>query len=61
MEKVAVFIDGFNMYYSIVEAGLPCYKWLNYRSLANAFIKQSSEKIEDIYYFSALHRGDLNK
>ncbi len=62
LKKVCCFIDGFNLYHSIVDiinsdpnfrnAGY--LKWINLRSLASAFVKRREEELKDVLYFSAL-------
>jgi uncharacterized LabA/DUF88 family protein len=61
MQRVIAFIDGFNMYHALVEARLNSCKWLNYRSLAEAFIATSTQRLERVYYFSALVPWDQQK
>lgn len=57
-KRVACYIDGFNLYHAI-SALKPIstanyLKWVNLWSLSEAFIQTSSEKIVNVYYFSAL-------
>jgi hypothetical protein len=54
MDKVIAFIDGFNMYHSIVEAKCSRLKWLNYWSFAEAFVARSKERLVKVYYFSVI-------
>lgn len=61
MQRVIAFIDGFNMYHSIVDAKLNNLKWINYYSLANAFIKKQTETVTSVYYFSALVPWEQDK
>lgn len=61
MDRVAAFIDGFNIYHSIHEHGCSAYKWLNYWSLAEAFISPKQERLVNVYYFSALAPWDTQK
>lgn len=61
MERVAAFIDGFNVYHAIAEAGFNDCKWLNYHSLAEAFTKPKTQRLESVYYFSALVPWDNQK
>ena len=49
------------MYHSLLDAGMLCYKWLNYRSLADSFIDNENEIITKIYYFSAITPWDQEK
>ena len=54
MEKVIFFIDGFDLYHALLEnKRYNRYKWLDLSSLAKKFISKN-DKIEDIYYFTAL-------
>ena len=61
MEKVIAFIDGFNLYHSLRENGCNHLKWLNYCSLADAFVLKSKETLVKVIYFSALVSWDPNK
>ncbi len=61
MERVVAFIDGFNIYHSIADKKLNNLKWLNYRTLAQAFIKRSSQQLKEVYYFTALANWNSNK
>ena len=54
MDRVAAFIDGFNMYHSLCENGCDRFKWINYWNLANAFVIQSRDQLVNVFYFSAL-------
>lgn len=57
MKKVAAFVDGFNVYYSMQKSQanvLHKYKWLNLRKLLNKYIFPLTEELGAIYYFSAL-------
>lgn len=53
MEKVIFFIDGFNLYHALDNKRFYRYKWIDLSSLAQKFILKK-EKIEEIYYFTAL-------
>lgn len=61
MERVAAFIDGFNFYHSLEEAGCQHLKWLNYWNLADAFVANSREKLVKVFYFSAIVPWDQAK
>ncbi|MBQ7585977.1 MAG: hypothetical protein IJU40_07005, partial [Desulfovibrionaceae bacterium] len=61
MYRVASFIDDFNFYHSLRDANLNRFKWINYRSLSEAFITPSTEVLNDVFYFTALHRWDSEK
>jgi uncharacterized LabA/DUF88 family protein len=53
MEKVILFVDGFNLYHALDNKRFYRYKWLDLSELAKKFISKK-DKIEDIYYFTAL-------
>jgi uncharacterized LabA/DUF88 family protein len=61
MLKVSAFIDGFNMYHALQEQGCRTLKWLNYHALAEAFISKSRERIEKVFYFTAIVPWDSQK
>lgn len=61
MNRITFFIDGFNLYHSLANnQQYRKYKWLNLYKLAEKFITKN-DKIENIYYFTALATWDLNK
>lgn len=51
MEKVAVYIDGFNLYFGL-KAGYPRFKWLNTESLAKMFLKHG-QTLSGVKYFTS--------
>jgi uncharacterized LabA/DUF88 family protein len=51
-ERVIVYIDGFNMYFGILEAGFLNCKWLNIRKLVSNLLKSNQELIEIKYFTS---------
>lgn len=53
MQRVAFFIDGFNMYHSLRDNAPEC-RWLDLRRLCERFINHEKETICSIYYFSAI-------
>jgi len=53
-KKIAVYVDGFNLYHAIKNLRKNYLKWLNLASLAEKFIDSEIESIEKIYYFSAV-------
>jgi len=57
MNKVAVYIDGFNLYHSIKENK---YKWLNLRKLSELFLRKD-ETLVELNYFSALAHWNIEK
>jgi uncharacterized LabA/DUF88 family protein len=53
-KKVAVYVDGFNLYHGLANLSKSHLKWLNLKSLAEKFIDTHTESIEKVYYFSAV-------
>ena len=52
-KRVAVFVDGFNVYHFIDKTpGFNKYKWINYRRLAECFLHKD-DVIVSVYYFTA--------
>ncbi|MFA6241021.1 MAG: NYN domain-containing protein, partial [Candidatus Hydrogenedentales bacterium] len=61
MARVQLFIDGFNLYHSIMrDPKLRGYRWLNFRALGESVITRN-EVLTDIYYFTAFYPGDAAK
>ena len=52
MERVAVYIDGFNLYYGMRSKGWQRYYWLDLRSLSSRFLRPY-QKLEMVRYFTA--------
>jgi len=52
-DRVIFFIDGFNVYHSLLDLGNIKYKWIDYSKLAQCYIREN-EEIKDIYYFTSL-------
>jgi uncharacterized LabA/DUF88 family protein len=52
MKKVAVYIDGFNLYHAIDVLDKPWLKWLNLKMLSESFLREN-EVLVDTNYFSA--------
>lgn len=50
--KTIAYIDGFNLYHSILEYKDPALKWLDVRALAHSFLS-ASENLDAVDYFSA--------
>lgn len=55
-ERVAVYIDGFNMYHALDDLKKPHYKWLNLNALAELLISRKSQRIVKVTYFTAAPR-----
>ena len=52
MERVAVYIDGFNLYYGMKSKGWQRYYWLDLRLLSNHLLR-SYQELELVRYFTA--------
>lgn len=52
-QRVVCFVDGFNLYHSIVKLKNPYLKWLNLWSLASVFVPKQTHELCDVYYFSS--------
>lgn len=53
-ERVAVYIDGFNLYHAIDNLGKPHLKWVNICKLAQLLLKPKTQQLVAVRYFSAL-------
>jgi hypothetical protein len=51
-ERVIVYVDGFNMYFGLLEAGFNNCKWLNISKLVNNLLQSNQELIEIKYFTS---------
>jgi uncharacterized LabA/DUF88 family protein len=61
MNRAIFFIDGFNLYHSLIEnPNYVNYKWLNLRKLSECFVTRNTI-IEDIFYFTALTTWNQEK
>ena len=60
MKKVNFYIDGFNIYHAINNMSDNKLKWLDYSLLCGELLKYN-EKINKIYYFSALYKNKEKK
>ena len=59
-KHVIFFIDGFNLYHALANKRFYRYKWLDLSGLAEKFITKK-DRIEDIYYFTALATWSAEK
>ena len=59
MERVAVYVDGFNMYYGLREAGWQRYFWLDFRRLA-ANLLRPNQCLALVRYFTARVSSEPN-
>ena len=53
-DRVIVYVDGFNIYFGIIEAGFNNCKWLNFKLLAQNLLKGNQELIEVKYFTSRI-------
>ena len=61
-EKVIAYIDGFNLYFGMVEAGFDNCKWLDLKKLVQNLLKPSQVLIEIKYFTSRVsHNPDKQK
>ncbi len=61
MPRVAVFIDGFNLYHAVTcDLRTKKHRWLNLEKLARCFLT-SNDSLNEIFYFTALAVWDANK
>lgn len=60
MNRVAFFIDGFNLYHSLKDNAPEC-RWLNLRKLCEHYINPEKESIVSIFYFSAIATWQPNQ
>jgi len=51
-ERLIVYVDGFNLYFGMAEAGYSQYKWLNIKLLVQNLIKPNQELISIKYFTS---------
>ncbi len=52
-QRVAAFVDGFNIYHALDDIGQNHFKWLNLRALLQLFVPKPYQELREIYYFSA--------
>lgn len=56
-EKVIAYIDGFNLYFGIVEAGFNHCKWLDLKMLVQNLLKPYQELVEVKYFTSRVNNN----
>lgn len=59
-ERVIVYIDGFNLYFGLMEAGFDYLRWLNVRLLAEKILNQN-QILEKVIYFTSRVNGNPDK
>jgi hypothetical protein len=58
MENVIAYIDGFNLYYGMMDAGFGRYRWLNIQGLVQSLLKPA-QKLLQVNYFTTMVINDL--
>lgn len=58
--RVIAYVDGFNLYFGIIDSGHIHSKWLNVKSLIQSFLSQDQELIE-VKYFTSMVSNDSPK
>ena len=56
MARITVFVDGFNLYHSLVNDKFPSlakYKWLNITSLIGKFVSLERHNVSILFYLSS--------
>lgn len=65
MQRIVVFVDGFNLYHSLCKIarrdGTDTVKWVDLSKLCQLYVGHQTEKIEEILYFTALCTWDQRK
>ena len=51
-ERVVVYVDGFNMYFGMMQAGFSYCRWLNIKALAQNLL-QPHQQLAEVKYFTA--------
>jgi len=60
MKKVNFYIDGFNLYFGMVEAGYDHCKWLDIEKLAE-ILKNNSHELNRVKYFTSRINNNYEK
>lgn len=50
-ERVIVYVDGFNLYFGMMQAGFSYCRWLNVKNLALTLL-QSHQQLIEVKYFT---------
>ncbi len=56
-ERVIVYVDGFNLYFGMLEAGFDNCKWLNIKVLSEGLLKANQEIVEIKYFTSSVNNN----
>jgi len=60
IKNVTVYFDGFNVYHAIDSLNKPYLKWMNYRKLAESFLR-ADERLHKAYLFTSLTNMSAEK
>jgi len=60
MKRLNVYVDGFNLYFGMVDSGFTNCKWLDIQLLANN-IKLSSQVLHEVKYFTSRISNNIDK
>lgn len=60
MERVIVYVDGFNLYFGMIEGGFTSYRWLDVKKLANNLLQQN-QSLATVKYFTSRVSNNLDK
>lgn len=52
-KQACVYVDGFNLYHALHSLGKNYLKWVNYRKLAESFLR-ADERLQEVYLFTSL-------
>lgn len=56
-ERVVVYVDGFNLYFGMLDAGFDYCKWLNLKLLVQNLLKSNQELVEVKYFTSRVNNN----
>ena len=56
-ERIIAYVDGFNLYFGIREAGFDSYRWLNVKDLVLSLLKPHQELIAVKYFTSRVSQN----
>jgi uncharacterized LabA/DUF88 family protein len=59
-ERVIAYVDGFNLYFGLIESGLDYCKWLDLNKLVNRLLKPNQELVR-LKYFTSRINNDPDK
>jgi uncharacterized LabA/DUF88 family protein len=60
MQRVVAYVDGFNLYHGLKEAGWRRYYWLNLRTMCQLLLRDD-QTLEDVKYFTSRVRNPEDK